>query len=392
MNELIAITKTNCISALGPDHATVMAKLYQGQDGLLPITVEATQAKQEQQLFGRADFAYKELLGGTGWRKVDRDALMVCLAARNMIGGVDEVVDSQERGIIFGCGFETTPREFIQAISEQNVTLVNPMTAVNLPANSVASLVAIKQQLTGVNMTLTTGFTAGLEIVHFAKLALMSQQAKIILAGAVTSYTDDVINDFANYLEPGSSSSVFHYPTGWPVIAGEGVGLLRLMTLTTARLVQEPVLAVVLGLGLSTAGVDKNNCVHAAVKEACQQAACDAKEIDAVFLSANGDQLQEQLEQQALAACLAEAIPAVAIKGAIGDCYYAGGALAAVTAVEAMRRQQLPPTVHLKPNYSAGAYRLSNYPQDCQLKKVLVLSVDRLNKASALLLGRGQES
>ena len=49
-------------------------------------------------------------------------------------------------------------------------------------------------------LTITTGFTAGLEVIHLAKQVIQSKKAKLILAGGVEEEQEELLQSFATYI------------------------------------------------------------------------------------------------------------------------------------------------------------------------------------------------
>lgn len=393
MQPTMVITKTNLICGLGYDLKTVMNRLYQGDQGLQKIILETPIDNQSKILFGKADFDFKHLLGGKGWRNTERHSMMACLGVKALKNKKDETGAPFDRGIILGCDLNRCPNEFKEAVMQKEHNLINPMLGINRTANAVASLVAIKEQLSGLNFTITTGFTSGLEAFYFSQMSIAGKRVKVVFIGAVQMMLPELVYAFATNSQTNKSSRVFSHHQPGQVIAGEGGGLLRVMSQQTALDFGEPILATYLGFGLASASrAADNNCATVAINQALMRAGCEPKDIDAVFLSANGNEEQDQSEDDALGEIFSGKLPAVAIKGALGETFYAGGALAAVVAVEAIQRNELPPTAHLNDSSAYKSCILSDQIQECNLRRVLVLSLDRTKKACAIILGKDKKN
>lgn len=383
----VGIIDFQIICSLGHDTHGVIQRLYNGehvmsQDHLLPPLEE------QMVLFGAADFDYKSLLGGTGWRHHSRSALMMCLAARKLLENTDQQCLPEELGVVVGYNHNIYSHEFQQAVRNKELKMINPPFFLNMSTNAVASQMALLQNIQGYSMTVTTGFTAGLEALHFAAQSIITKRASHVLTGAVEERLNELVHAFATYSSSEESSELFRHHKPGQVIGGEGCALLRLAGLDSLTNGEKDCKALFKGFAMRFYnGDDSGNCVTDAIEEALQVAGCQSDDINAVFLSANGHKKQDALEAEGLANIIARPLPAVALKGALGDTFHAGGAIAAAVATVALEKGLLPPTVHLKSANPYGKCILSDACQKGSFKNILVLSLDRTEKVAAAVIG-----
>jgi 3-oxoacyl-(acyl-carrier-protein) synthase len=123
-----------------------------------------------------------------------------------------------------------------------------------------------------------------------------------------------------------------------------------------------------------------------AIEGALAVAGCDASDVDAVFLHAEGKAAQDAAEIRAVARLTGDRPRLVATKGALG---HTGGAAPVVDVALAMRALEtgvLPPTVVRGPVLGEYGGRLIAEPTEGPLRCILVLAAGSPGGAGALML------
>lgn len=389
-DQATVITALSMINALGTSHEEVWSNLFQQQSPRQPHAIHHPFVRPSIAFHGvEADL--RSLLGGKGWRHHQRAALMACLAGRQVLdqGGLKNV-PAQARAVVIANGQNIFPSDYLKALQQQSLPLVNPPMFINLSANATASQMTIDLDIEGFSLTITTGFTAGLEVFHFARQTLHCGHADVVLAGGVEQAGEELMQSFKLAREQGSPSLIFS-PEALQAASGEGCALAAVEHRSQALAAGRKPLAVIAGFGMGVYHEAQPGSLAftLAMTRALHQAGLEAKDIDAVFLCANGDEGQEQMELKAVKDLLPQPMPAVALKGAWGETYHAGGSMAAVTASLALVHQVLPPTTGLRSSWPEGL-ALQPDMQAMPLCHVMILAAEGIHKATALVLSRGE--
>lgn len=396
MTERLLITGTSLVCSLGAGPDEALRCLLAGESGLAACALDRF-GLSEPVWFADVRQDLKEALGGKGWRNHNRAALMACLAARELqadAGLSGGAWRPEDTGLVMGYNHNLFSPEFEETIKNRNLNLLNPAFFLNISTNAVASQVTIFLKLHAFAMTVTTGFTAGLEALDQAALALRAGRARWVMAGGAEERNDQFCYSFhqafRNDADAGSPAAL---RLGAPnqISAGEGCGLLLLETEAEARARGASGRGVLLGSGLGVnpaAAGGSPAAAESALRRALGQAGLEPGQVGALFLAANGHAGQDQAEAEAVRRVFGPALPpAVALKGALGETYHAHGALAAVVALACLEQKTLPATAHLADPGLAQALNLSAKSRPLDGKVAVVLAMDQDQKAAAVALG-----
>jgi 3-oxoacyl-(acyl-carrier-protein) synthase len=437
MNDPVVITGISVVTSLGNDPTKLVERLRAGETGFSPYQAPSQDPAAEagelagalkpfpaeglDGLYGRAgdaamDFAkvqadLVQLLGGTGWRHYLRASLMCCLAARNLWEATKattgERLDPQELGLVVGNSLNAFVKAFIMAMLNRELRCINPAVFLNNSTNAPASQAAMLLEAQGFVVTLTSGFTAGLEALDVAGQALQAGRARMVLAGASEEEIPEIVQSFKHVYTPRCESAAFPARakgtpgSGWglldggqpgAVLTGEGCSLLQLELESRAQNRHARIRGWLQGFGmgvnLDAKGKADPAAMRSAIGKALAEAGVQPGDIDAVFLAANGNPNQDAAEAEALVKIFGDKLPpAAALKGALGETLHAGGALAVASAILCLEQGFLPPTRRLVSGELARKLRVSEACRPLQARRVLVLAMEEDFKAAALVIG-----
>ena len=406
------ITGMGVISPLGDSPARLHDSLCQGLSGIKPIQLFST-AGLGCPLGGEIlDFDAAKYLGGErNLRPLDRTSRLVVSAAQLALkdsGWSAEMRAAQEVGLVLGTMFCSvhTISEFDRRTLEAGPAYASPMDFSNTVINAAAGQTAIVHNLRGVNTTISTGVTSGLEAISYATDLIRSGRARALLAGGADELCFESFYGFDRAgLLCRSNDSAGDFPIPFDsrrngLALGEGAALLMLEDVALARERGARILGEIRGHGSSydcSRGQEDKDSVQA-VASAIRQALHDGFilpcELDCLSASANGSVAGDRHEAQGAFVGLsgqAHKLPVTAIKSMLGETLGASGPMQAVSLLETMRDGVLPGIPHLEEiedDFPLDMARAQSHEAD--VINGLINSIGLDGHCCSLILSRGE--
>lgn len=258
-----------------------------------------------------------------GLREFDRTALLLAGAtALALHDAAGAVAGEEEVGIVVGSTYGTISSIIhfdMDAISE-GPTYVSPLafpnTVLNAPAGRVAALFGMR----GVNATLSTGETSGLDALVYAAEWLAAGRAPCLLAGSGFGVSPSLAEPF-------------------PDVLGEGAAVFLLEPAARAAGRGAAPYARVAGFATTFVprGSDGASLATAAATAALADAGVAAAELGLVVAGGRSPAAHPGLEDVVLGRLLEDAsCPVWSLVPALGDCLDASGAFGVAAALEAL--------------------------------------------------------
>ena len=409
----VVVTGLGVVSSLGDTPAALHAALCEGRSGIGPIRGFACDGLGCPYGGEVRDFESRRYLGERNVRPLNRVSQLAASAAQLALtssGFSTEMRREREVGLALGTMFCSirTIAEFDRRAQTAGPAYASAMDFANSVVNAAAGQTAIWHGLRGVNSTLSTGITSGLEAIAYAAGLIRTGQATAILAGGAEELSFESVYAFhqAGLLcgSAGGSADTEreHLPTPFDArrngfVTGEGAALLMLEDAESARRRGMPALAEVRGHASRydcSRGRERGPAVSTVARAMCGALAAARlapRDVDAVSASANGSVLGDAHEAEALDTVFGahDGVPAVtAAKAMLGETLGAGGALQAVAMVHAMQAGVLPGIPTLGPADGVlRSGRASAQPRALALRHVLLNAVGMDGNCCALVLG-----
>jgi 3-oxoacyl-[acyl-carrier-protein] synthase II len=308
-------------------------------------------------------FDAQKYLGKRNLRPLDRTARLVAAAAQLALedsGFTDEMKVHEAVGLVLGTMFGSihTISEFDRRALTAGPSYASPMDFANTVISAATGQTAIMQNLRGVNSTISTGASSGLQAIAYAADLIRMGSARALLAGGAEELCFESFYGFerAGLLCPSNNGDQVKYPIPFDVrrggfLLGEGAALLMLEDASRARERGARVLAEVKGTGSafdSSRGKNGEKAIKAiahAARLALKDAELQPNSIDCLSASASGSLRVDRHEAHAMAdvfASAAQKLPVTAIKSMLGETLGAAGALQVIALMETMRDRVLP--------------------------------------------------
>jgi 3-oxoacyl-[acyl-carrier-protein] synthase II len=404
MSARIVITGIGVVSPLGI-----------GKEAFWRGSLEGRSVFKQIQLFETARFSCKraaevndltEHIPPKVLKEWSRSAKLACTAALLAIRDASlnlDAIDPSRIGVVLGTvrGSIASMIRFDQDVFQSGPRHVDPLLFPNTVHNSAAGYVSIHFGIAGLNTTLSTGPSSGLEAIRYAVDSLEKGDVSIVLAGGGDELC---LGTFLGLLKSGqladSERSVPFDRNRTGLTLGEGAAFLVIERLEDALERKATILAEIAGYASHFCDGDGwENCVELKARvmaEAIRSSGHAPDEVSCIWASANGSVLGDRMETQAIGRVFgkkAGEIPLTAIKSMIGECDGASGPLQVAGAVLSLSRNCLPPTVDFKepdPGSPLGGISSSVRIHHCRVAMVNAFGPKGMNATMILKRwGRG---
>lgn len=364
MNRRVAVTGMGLVTPLGIGRKRFAESLFGGISGIGLIKNFDAGAFKSNCAAEVRDFSAKDFVSARLLRRMDRLSQIVAASARMAIedAGVDLAsADRGRMGIVMGTAFGATDvaARFAGTLFTEGPRRVNPILVPNTVMNAPAGHTAIELGLRGINTTLNHREASAETAIAFAAMQIREGRADMILTGGgdiLSPFFFTVLERFRALSSQDNGKEEarpFECRRNGPV-AGEGVGVLCLEPLESARDRGATVYCEVAGWGMSGAPAPTNDWPESpdgmlrAMQTAMVMGGVEPESIDAVSAAASGGVRSDRLEARALERCFTGAHPPVvtSIKGALGENFASGGIRSAAMAL-GIRSGRVPPTLGL---------------------------------------------
>ncbi|MER5732890.1 beta-ketoacyl-[acyl-carrier-protein] synthase family protein [Streptomyces sp. NPDC002138] len=224
-----------------------------------------------------------------------------------------------------------------------------------VPPQAIAEALSSAFGLKGPSLSVNTACASGAHAIAHATDAISAGRADAMLVGGSDAFTETAFAGFTSLQSLSTKPAAPYSRDRDGLSLGEGAGMLVLAEESVARAAGAPILAEVLGYGLSadgyhaTAPHPKGEGAARAIRGALDSAGIAPEDVGYVNGHGTGTPKNDSAESNAVRAAFGEAAQKTALsssKSMIGHLLGAAGAVEAIVTVKALVEQIAPPTAN----------------------------------------------
>lgn len=368
LEQRIVITGMGTVSPVGLNCQDSFDSLTAGMSGIARINSFdasgiACQVAGEVKDFEPADYMDRKMA-----RRIGRYAQFSIAATREALAqsGLDLAQEDPSR---IACIVSSAIADFpmvedqMEKIFTRSKRNISPFTVPRVSTSMAAGNIALEFGLTGVSYSLSSACASGSHSIANALMLLKLGMADVVLAGGTESaICDTFVSSYISMRalssrndEPERASRPFDKDRDGFVIA-EGCGVLVLETLERAKRRGAPILAELVGTGMTcdafhiTSAHPNGKGAAQAMTTALNSAALNKEDVDYINAHGTATQVNDPIETKAIKTVFGERasrLPVSSTKSMTGHAIGAAGALEAVACVMALNANVIPPTINL---------------------------------------------
>lgn len=417
----VVVTGIGAISSLAPSADESWQRIAAGETGIRRME-GLDPDKHSCLLHGSVDdstipnrfLERKQLRNTSRYSRMAVEAAGEALIAAGLLDGelqpaMDLSAGGAALGTCVGGTYDDLLPAFETSLKRDSYSRVPPHLHVMFPHNLAAYAMQKRFGLGGPSSTVVTACATGSQAVGNGFHAIKHGHAPLMLAGATESTNHPlflagfeamraVVTDSND--DPDKASRPFD-ATRAGFVLGEGAAMFVLEDLEHARARNAPILAEIVGFATSNdayhpiAPEPSGSGAARAIREALLDGGIDPDDVDHVNAHAASTPAGDKAEANAIKEVFGEratSIPVTSIKGAIGHCMAAAGALEFMSAVRTLTDNHIPPTRnHHNPDPEIGLDVVSE-PRDAEVNVISKHSFGLGGQNAVVILRRYSEA
>jgi len=360
----VVITGDGSISPLGFNSKSLWKNLINGQSGIDYIQQFDTENFSVKIAGEVKDFNPNDFFDSKDVKRLDRFTMFGLIAAKHAIEKSNYL--SSDAGVIVGTGvggMHTLEEEHSKYINKGQRG-VSPFYVPKMIPNIAGGQIAIKNNLTGLNFSMSTACSSATDAIGMAyRLISDGHISAMICGGAEGSITPLTLSGFANMKalsknndNPTEASKPFDKERDGFILS-EGAGMLFLENLESALNRGAEILGEIIGYGITNDAYHitqpHNDSIGAisAIEMAINEADIKVEDIDYINAHGTSTYFNDMLETQAIKNVFGNHAKDVSIsstKSMTGHLLGAAGAIEAIACINAINYNKVPPTVNYK--------------------------------------------
>ncbi len=408
----VVVTGLGMVSPLGNSVAESWQQILEGRSGVAEIDSFDTSAYATRIGASIKDFSVDEYMSAKEAKRFDPFIHYGIAAAEQALSDSGLAIqDSNAHRVgtaigsgIGGIGLIEKSR---MTIEKSGPRKLSPFTVPGAIINMVAGLMAIRHNLQGPSIAITTACTTGTHNIGMAARMIAYGDADAMLVGGAEMATTPV--GLGGFAAARAMSTRNDDPQGasrpWDkerdgFVLGDGAGMLVLEELESARQRGATIYAELSGFGMScdafhmTSPPEDGRGALATMQAALNDAQKDAAVLDYINAHGTSTVAGDVAESRAIERLMGPAADAVAVsstKSMVGHLLGAAGAVEAIFSVLAIRDQVAPPTINLQtPDEGCTLNYVPNVAQQRRIEHAMSNSFGFGGTNGSLLFSRYQ--
>jgi len=383
----VVVTGLGMINCVGKDKEESFSAILNGECGIKPITLFDTE-KFSVKIAGEiSDFDPNSVMDPKEVKKADRFIQLGIKAANEAMEDANfpEDINKERFGISSASGIGGLPNIEKNSIicQTRGPRRISPFFIPSSLVNMLGGFISIDHKLKGPNLSSVTACAAGTHaIIEATKTIMLGCADRMLVVGAESAICGAGIGGFAsmkalstNNDNPKEASRPFDKNRNGFVM-GEGAGALVLEELESAKARGARIYAEVVGFGESG---DANHITNPIVDGPyrAMKMALDMANVKVDYVNAHGTSTPANDKNETEAIKMAfggkeNCPPVSSIKGQIGHCLGAAGAIEAVVSIMALRDSILPPTInYTTPDENCDLDYIPNKARNAKIEAVM---------------------
>jgi 3-oxoacyl-[acyl-carrier-protein] synthase II len=384
----VVVTGLGMINSVGQDKEESFSAILNGECGIKHIKLFDAN-KFSVKIAGEiTDFDPSSVMDAKEVKKADRFIQLGIKAANEAMQDANfiEDFDKDRFGISSASGIGGLPNIEKNSIicNTRGPRRVSPFFIPSSLVNMLGGFISIEHKLKGPNLSSVTACAAGTHaIIEATKTIMLGCADKMLVVGAESAICGAGIGGFAsmkalstNNDNPKEASRPFDKDRNGFVM-GEGAGALVLEEYESAKARGANIYAEIIGFGESGDANHITNPVVDGPYRAMKMALDMAGDVEVDYINAHGTSTpaNDKNETEAIKRAFGgkeQSPPVSSIKGQIGHCLGAAGAIEAVVSIMAMRDSKLPPTInYTTPDENCDLDYIPNEARDAKIDVVM---------------------
>lgn len=360
----IVITGVGVLAPNGIGKQEFWRALRGGRSGIEQITRFDTSDYECKLAAEIKDFDPTHFLGYKGLRNLDRNARLLCSAAKLAIDDARLSIDHKNTDDIGVCTGTTLASlwnvaEFDRGLLKDGPLFTDASLFPGTVINAASSQVSIKFGIQGFNTTISTGYSSSIDALEYAINFIRLGRINAVLVGAVESLA---LANYIGFHQLGFFAGIKGEEISCPfdrrrngIILGEGAAVIIIEEEEYARKRGASIYAEIKDIGncFDSFRIGKYNPevngLTESMKQAMRNSRLETEDIDYISASANSVPEHDRLETKAIKEVfgrIAYNVPVSAIKSMIGEPFSAGGLLQIIASIGSIEYSFVPPTIN----------------------------------------------
>jgi 3-oxoacyl-[acyl-carrier-protein] synthase II len=264
-------------------------------------------------------------------RRLDRVSALAMVSSYLAIKDSGFSLEEDRNGIILGTAYGSllTNEEFYRDLLIHGPEGVSPfLFPYTIPSAATGEL-SIEFRMKGVNATLCSGWTSGLDAIGWGAHMVKKGYADAMLAGGVDAYGEILHKGLSRLKSISIEREMVPYK-GNGFIPGEGAAFFTVENFSDAIAREANIYAEIIGYGFSY-DQDFGKAITGSIRDAITESNITPEKIEALFLSANSTFI-DRIEQKVTGSIFRDNPSLIYLKPLLGETFGAHGPLSAAAA------------------------------------------------------------